>query len=86
MTLRTITTAILEREQAKLEPLAFEDESLKQTLYTPDEQLARLVARVHGRPTPALPPMSANDARIYANALETCLGHGSLWEMRQACR
>lgn len=71
VTLRTITTAILEREQAKLEPLAFEDESLKQTLYTPDEQLARLVARVHGRPTPALPPMSANDARIYANALET---------------
>jgi hypothetical protein len=71
VTLGTITNAILEREQTKLEPLAFEDQGLRRTLYTPDEQLARLVARVHRRPTPALQPMSANDTRIYANALET---------------
>ena len=71
VTLGTIITAILEREQTKLEPLAFEDQGLRRTLYTPDEQLGRLVARVHRRPTPALPPISANDTRIYANALET---------------
>lgn len=71
VTLQTITTAILEREQTKLAPLAFEDTSLKAKLYAPSEQLTRLVARVHGRPTPPLPPMSANDAQLYANALET---------------
>lgn len=71
VTLGTITTAILEREQTKLEPLAFEDQGLRRTLYTPDEQLARLVARVYKRPTPTLPPMSANDTLIYASALET---------------
>jgi len=71
VTLQTIITAILEREQMKLAPLPFEDASLKAKLYDPSEQLARLVARVHGQPTPPLPPMSANDAQIYANALET---------------
>lgn len=71
VTLQTITTAILEREQTKLAPLAFEDTSLKTKLYDSTEQLARLVARVYGQPTPPLPPMSANDAQVYANALET---------------
>jgi hypothetical protein len=71
VTLQTIITAILEREQMKLAPLAFEDASLKAKLYDPTEQRARLVARVYGQPTPPLPAMSANDAQIYANALET---------------
>lgn len=71
VTLRNITTAILEREQTKLEPLAFEDEGLRKELYKPTEQLARLMARVYGLPTPPLPAMSANDSQIYANALET---------------
>ncbi|MFT8402375.1 MAG: hypothetical protein ABF932_00670 [Gluconobacter potus] len=71
VTLQTIITAILEREQMKLASLAFEDASLKTKLYDPNEQLTRLVARVYGQPTPPLPPMSANDAQIYANALET---------------
>lgn len=71
VTLRTITTAILEREQTKLEPLAFDEEALRKTLYTPSEQVERLVARVHRRPTPPLPPMSPDDAQVYSNALET---------------
>lgn len=71
VTLQTIIAAILEREQTKLGPLAFEDPSLKSKLYNPREQLVRLVARVYGQPTPPLPPMSANDAQIYANALDT---------------
>ena len=71
VTLRTIITAILEREQTKLGPLAFEDSSLKSKLYNPSEQLARLVARVYGQATPPLLPMSANDTQIYANALDT---------------
>ena len=71
VTLQRIITAILEREQMKLEPLAFEDASLKAKLYSPDEQLTRLVARVYGQPTPPLPTMSANDTQMYANALDT---------------
>ncbi|GAB5349692.1 hypothetical protein [Alteriqipengyuania sp. 357] len=71
VTLHTIIDAILKREQTKLAPLAFEDTSLKERLYDPGEQLARLATRVYAQPTPPIPPMSASDAETYANALET---------------
>lgn len=71
VTLQAITTAILEREQAKLNSIAFEDASLRNTLYLPDEQMSRLVARVYRQAPPTLPRMSPKDAQAYSNALAT---------------
>jgi hypothetical protein len=71
VTLPAITSAILERERGKLGALRFEDSKLPLSLYSADEQLDRLVARVYGLPPPDLPPMSSADAQTYAAALET---------------
>ena len=48
VTLRSVVLAILERERGKLGQLPFEDSSLEASLYSPDEQLDRLVSRLYG--------------------------------------
>lgn len=71
VTLQSIVNAILEREQAKLSQITFEDPSLSDVLYAPKEQLQRLSAQIFGLSPPSLPPMSANDTRAYAEVLQT---------------
>jgi hypothetical protein len=71
ITLNTVVSAILERERGKLSTLRLSDPRLADALYSPDEQLDRLVARVYQQPPPDLPVMGANDAHIYDAALKT---------------
>ena len=71
VTLRGVVSAILERECSKLENLQLEDESLVNSLYTPDEQLDRLVALLYGTPPPDFPVMGTADTQSYDAALKT---------------
>ncbi len=71
VTLQTVASAILERERGKLLGLPFEDSKLANSLYLPDEQLGRLVARLYGLPPPDLPSMGPKDAQTYDAALDT---------------
>lgn len=71
VTLRSIVSAILDRERGKLETLPFEDSSIATRLYSPGEQLDRLVARVYQLPSPNLPPMRPWDAQLYSQALDS---------------
>lgn len=72
ITLTEIAGSILKREQRKIETLEFEDKTLRDKLYTPKEQLARLVAHIyHTTPSLELPEMSAQDQVNYNNALST---------------
>ena len=80
VTLRTIAWTLLEREQRKLRDLNFEDKTLASRLYSPDEQLERLVSKVYGCPPPQLPSMSAADERTYTTALETWVGDHAFLE------
>ncbi len=74
VTLRSVVSAILEREKSKLEDIAFSDPDLARKLYSPKEQLDRLVARRYQTPPPELPDMRPGDAEMYSNALETWVG------------
>jgi len=74
VSLLSVARAILERDRSKLMSLNFEDKELKNVLYSPEEQLDRLVARVYGVPGPNLPPMSPHDAQIYESALNVWVG------------
>lgn len=77
VTLQSVTSDILAREQGKLvKRLSFDDANLAERLYSPDEQLQRLVARVHNLPYTnwELPRMSPRDARTYSDALKTWVG------------
>ncbi|MBB4620025.1 hypothetical protein [Sphingomonas abaci] len=71
VTLQAVISAILLREQQKLQTLNFEDAGLKQALYHPGEQLQRLISRVYHLAPPPLPPMSPSDTQTYSSALET---------------
>ena len=73
VTLTGIADSILSREQEKLSSLSFQDKMLKEKLYTPEEQIARLVQRIYGDVSlPSLPTgMSAQDRQIYNEALDT---------------
>lgn len=72
VTLQTVVAAILDRERAKLGSLQFENPKITQSLYSAEEQLDRLVARLYDLPLPPLPiSMTAKDARIYATALQS---------------
>ena len=71
VTLQSIASALLDREQTKLRSLPLQDDTLFDRLYTPDEQLARLAAYVYNGAQPELPTMSADDERGYTTALET---------------
>ena len=74
VTLHSVVTAILRREQKKLGSLRFKEDGLGERLYQPQEQLNRLVAKVYQGPPPGLPDMPAEDAETYATALETWVG------------
>ncbi|HEV2677174.1 MAG TPA: hypothetical protein VGV37_21785 [Aliidongia sp.] len=72
VTLEGVASAILDRERGKLNTLPFEDKSLSTRLYSPEEQLDRIVARLYPNvPDPLMPPMSPKDAQIYSSALAT---------------
>ena len=74
VTLQTVVSAILEREQGKLKELEFENPSLSSTLYSPKEQLSRLIAHVYKVDNfkfSELPEMSSEDTQTYSSALET---------------
>ncbi|OQW55222.1 MAG: hypothetical protein A4S14_13320 [Proteobacteria bacterium SG_bin9] len=71
VTLRTVVSSILDRERGKLNRLPLVDGSLVEKLYSPDEQLDRLVARVYRLPPPDPIKMGAQDAQTYSTAIET---------------
>ena len=71
ITLLSIVQAILEREQSKLKQLSFKKSDLVGQLYSPVEQLDRLVARIYNLPSPDLPEMDPEDANTYSTALDT---------------
>ena len=71
VTLQSIAMALLDREQNKLSSLQFEDSTLLEKLYSPKEQIDRLVAYVYKSSQPKLIPMSASDEQTYTTALET---------------
>ena len=74
VTLPSIASAILVREQGKFNALHFEDPSLTEKVYSPDEQLHRLVAFMHGVPAPIGPEMSPKDAETYMGAVDGIFG------------
>ena len=74
VTLQSIVSAILDREQKKLETLTFQDPTIVQQLYRPEEQLERLVARRYQTMLPKSPAMLPKDAETYSRALETWVG------------
>ena len=71
VTLQSIASALLVREQNKLRTLQLEDTTLVEKLYSTEEQLGRIAAYVYNGPPPQLPEMSAEDERTYTTALET---------------
>jgi hypothetical protein len=71
VTLQNIVARIMERERAKLEILEFDDPSIREGLYSADEQLERLVASVYGSRQPPIPRMQPSDAKKYEMALQT---------------
>ena len=72
LTLDSIVGAILEREQGKLKHLSLSDQGLNSKLYSAEEQISRLVARVYGtEPKITLPAMSPDDREIYSNVLDS---------------
>ena len=72
VTLQSVVTAILDREQKKLKSLMLEDAKLVDKLYARREQLDRLVARTYGTATPSPGvSMNNNDRQAYEQALET---------------
>ena len=73
MTLNKVANDILVRESGKMKTLQFEDRNLADRLYSPDEQLEHLIARMYGTHQVDLSEMGAADARIYREALETWL-------------
>lgn len=77
ITLPEIAKSILVREQGKLRGLDFQDENLHEELYTQEEQLTRLAARIYQiDPDISLPHMSPKDQQTYNDALaDWVLGH-----------
>lgn len=71
VTLRGVVESIMNRERKKLSNLDFKDSGLLEALYSSEEQLERLVARVYGLPTPDMPKMAPEDAHSYSTALAT---------------
>ena len=70
VTLSEISQSILLREQTKLRSLELDDPTLRDRLYAPGEQLARLIAKIYKTsPELSLPPMSPRDRETYNNAL-----------------
>ncbi len=75
ITLIGITQSILQREQRKIESLELTDSALLTKLYSPEEQLDRLIDRVYGHGVDfTLPAMSPEDRQSYEEALDTWVG------------
>lgn len=73
--IRRVVRDILEREQGKVEKLILSDPHLRGRLYTPDEQIARLVRQLFNSDVqPPLPGMSDEDRAAYETALQRWLG------------
>jgi hypothetical protein len=70
VTLKTVISAILERERGKLGGLQFSNPHLVETLYSADDQLDRLIARIYQLPPPPVAGLSPEDAQIYDAALK----------------
>ena len=69
--LEEIAKAIMEREQSKLSKIQFENKKLTNILYSSEEQLDRLAARIYGGALDySLPEMSSDDKQKYNKALE----------------
>lgn len=73
VTLQAVVAAILDRERSKLTTLPLQESTAIERLYSPNEQLSRLVARVYGLDPPAPPKLIREDVQIYTDALETWL-------------
>lgn len=72
VSLASIADWILNREQTKLDSLVFHDTTLNSKLYSPNEQIDRLIEAVYRMPhSHTLPSMNAIDAQTYHEALET---------------
>lgn len=73
--IRRVVEDILSREQSKVAQLTLSNPDLQGRLYTPKEQVARLVQRLFGAEVqPPLPAMSDGDRAIYETALQRWLG------------
>lgn len=71
VTLQSVVSDILNREQNKLHTLPLQDPGLAGRLYSPEEQLDRLVSYLYGSAVSVeLPEMSLEDSETYSNALE----------------
>ena len=69
-TLHSVVQSVLNREREKLRPLQFEDPNLLDKLYSPEEQLDRLVAYRYQTSPPDLPHnMGHTDKKIYSEAI-----------------
>ena len=73
VTPQSITLSILNREQGKLSQIQLQDPNLHDKLYTPEEQLARLVARAYHTAPPPLPEMSPHDLLAYTEKVDPWL-------------
>ena len=73
VTLQSITSSILSREQGKLNQIQLQDPTLHKRLYTPEEQLTHLAARIYQTARPALPEMSTEDLITYTEKVEPWL-------------
>jgi hypothetical protein len=71
VTLKVVVSAIMERERGKLNNLQLNNPHLAETLYSPDEQLDRLIARIYQLPPPDVTGLSPDDAQLYDAALKT---------------
>ena len=69
VTLKSIVSGILSREQTKVRGVSLENKDLTAKLYSPVEQLGHLVAHIYGGGRPAAVSMSPRDAQTYSDAL-----------------
>lgn len=75
VTLQSVVSDILIREQSKLDALPLQDPDIVGRLYSPQEQLDRLVSYLYGSAVSVeLPEMSPEDLETYSNALEGWVG------------
>ena len=76
ITLPGISRSILRREQCKIRQLSLEEECLQGKLYSPEEQISRLVTRIYGTPFSfPMPSMSTQDQEMYDAALESWVSY-----------
>ncbi len=71
VTLHYVVDAVMSREKGKLHNLHFREPEIIEKLYTPKEQLERLIARFFDATPPSLPEMNQEDADTYSRALES---------------